>query len=104
MSILKDRITQEIAEWERLSGKKKVQVLLEKSDLSDPDTRRLLIIGGIVEDYFPELHCLTVQESEHENEIEFAPLSDFFKLLGSRRNLLNRLFKRKAVETQSNQN
>lgn len=99
MLTLKERIEQEIAEWERLSSKKKVQGVLEKSDLSDPAIRRLIIIGGIVEDFFPELIYLTPQKSEPENATEFAPLIDFFKLLGSRRNLLNRLMKVNFLRT-----
>ena len=97
MSILKERIEQEINDWERLSGKKKAQVLLEKADLSDIYIRRLILIGGIVMDYFPELLRLTPQETEVKNEIEFAPFISFLILLGNRRNLLERLMKKKSV-------
>lgn len=97
MSRLKDRIAQEIAEWERLSGKKKIQVLLETADLSDVYTRRLIIIGGFVTDYFPELLSLTPQETEAENNIEFAPLIKFFNLLGSRQKILKLFIKRRSA-------
>jgi len=95
MSILKKRIEQEIADWERLSGKKKVQVLLGKIDLSDIDIRRLIIIGGFGTEYFPELLSFTPQETEAQNEIEFAPLINFLISLGQRRTVLDRLMKNK---------
>ena len=97
MSILKKRVEQEIADWKRLSGKKKAQTFLEKTDSSDFYTRRLIIIGGFAMDYFPELLSFTPQETEAENEIEFAQLIKFLILLGNRRNLLDRLIKKKSV-------
>lgn len=84
--------------------KKRAQVLIEKSYLSDPSISRLIIIGGIVIDYFPELLSLTPQKSEFENKIEFAPLLKFLKFLGPRRNLLSRFIKIKSVGTHNNQN
>lgn len=93
MSVLKERIAQEINDWERLSGKKKAQALLKESDLSDIYIRRLILIGEFVITYFPELLRLTPQKTEVENEIEFSPLTNFFILLGNRRNLLCRLMK-----------
>ena len=98
MSVLKERIAQEINDWERLSGKKKAQTLLGKSDLSDNYIRRLILIGEIVITYFPELLRLTPQKTEAENEIEFSPLTTFFIFLSNRRNLLDRLMKNKSIE------
>jgi hypothetical protein len=94
MSTLKERVEEEIADWERLSGKKKAQIFLEKIDSSDVDICRLIVIGGFVITYFPELLRLTPQKTEVENEIEFSPLISFFILLGNRRNLLDRLMKK----------
>lgn len=97
MSLLKKRIEQEIADWERLSGKKKAQMFLKKIDSSDVYIRRLVIIGGFATDYFPELLHFTPQETEAKNEIEFSPLIKFFILLGNRRNLLGRLMEKESV-------
>lgn len=101
MSILKKCIEQEIADWERLSGKKKAQIFLKKTDSSDIYIRRLIIIGGFATDYFPELLRFTPQETEAENEIEFAPLTNFFLFLSMRRNLLDRLMKKKPMHTNA---
>ncbi|MEN6567455.1 MAG: hypothetical protein ABFC57_14285 [Veillonellales bacterium] len=97
MSVLKERIAQEINEWERLSGKKKAQIFLEKTDSSDIYIRRLILISEFAINYFPELLRFTPQKTEVENEIEFSPLINFFILLGNRRNLLDRLMKKKSV-------
>jgi hypothetical protein len=92
---LKKRIEQEIVDWKRLSGKKKTQMLLKKIDLSDVNIRRLLIIGGLATDYFPELLSFTPQETETENEIEFAPLINFLISLSQKRTVLDRFIKKK---------
>lgn len=95
MSTLKERIEEEIVDWERLSGKKKAQMFLGQPDLLDVDIRRLILIGGFAMDYFPELLYFTPQETEVKNEIEFAPLIHFFYLLSTRRNVLHRLMKKR---------
>lgn len=97
MSKLADRIKQQMTEWERLSGNKKAEMCLAETNLSDPDIRRLIIIGKYTMDYFPGLFRLTPQKTENENQIEFAPLLKFFTLLDNRRNLLERLMKKSEV-------
>lgn len=80
---------------------KKAQIFLKKTDSSDIYIRRLIIIGGFATDYFPELLRFTPQETEAENEIEFAPLTNFFLFLSMRRNLLDRLMKKKPMHTNA---
>ncbi len=100
MSTLKERIEEEMADWERLSGKKMAQIFLEKPDLTDIYIRRLILIGEFVITYFPELLLLTPQKTEVENEIEFSPLITFFSSLSTRRNVLERLMKKHSVATR----
>jgi len=55
------------------------------------DTRRQIIIGGIVLKYFPEVLRFNPKINNEENNIEFAPLANFLSVLSADKELVARL-------------
>jgi hypothetical protein len=84
-------IAQEIANWERLSGKKGTPSLSGNANSLSADTRRLIILGGYVADTFDAVLRFQPQGTEAENQVEFAPFIAFLALLAADREYVNRL-------------
>ncbi len=60
----------------------------EKAVQRKTDTRRKIIIGGIVLKYLPEFQKLEPKRTDKENEVVFAPVADFFFKLTRDKKLL----------------
>jgi len=80
-----DEIEHEMEKLEQLKIIKRAEyiqdtVWRESASLS-ADTRRMIIVGGLFEQYFPEYKHYKPQESEIENQVEFAPVACFLAVL-----------------------
>jgi hypothetical protein len=91
VSRLNELLAQEVDEWKRLSGQKATQQPQGNSNPLSVDTRRQIIIGGMVIDKFPELLRFEPRNNEAEDNIEFAPFISFLALLAADTEYVNRL-------------
>jgi hypothetical protein len=88
MSLLEQLIQLEIAEWNEKSGKKRLpELYLNPLHI---DTRRSAIIGSIFTNYFEDFLQCTPQETEEENDSEFAPVEYFLTILTEDEEYMNR--------------
>jgi len=97
MDKLNEKITKKAEELEQLKRQKRAKQMRAQKEARKEDTRRKIVIGGIVLKYFPELEKLHPQRNNAENDIEFSPLANFLSVLASDKNLVAEL-KAKAQE------
>lgn len=65
-------------EWKQTNSKVDKHKVFEKIAHHNPDTARLIILGGILEEYIAQTKRLQPKHTEAENDMEFAPVSQFF--------------------------
>lgn len=65
-------------EWSQTNRQVEKHKVFEKTASHNPDTARLIILGGIVEEYIVQTKKLQPKSAESENDIEFAPVFQFF--------------------------
>ena len=76
-------IEQEKKEWKSLSGRKRTHEVHNGTELLSIETRRQIIIGGIVSDVFPEVMYYEPKNDEVSNNAEFAQIKCFLSLLAA---------------------
>jgi len=91
MPTLDERIARETQKLEQLKRQKKAQEAREKKNKRKIDTRRQIIIGGIVAKYFPEVLKFEPKYNNAENYIEFAPLANFLSVLNAQKDFVTQL-------------
>ena len=91
MATLEERLARKREETKKLELQLKAKESREKSKERKNDTRRQIIIGGIVVKYFPEVLMFEPKHNNAENNIEFAPLADFLSVLAADKELVARL-------------
>jgi len=84
---LNEMIKQEIRSWEDKSRRYR-STILAKDASHDVNIRRQIIVGGLFCELFPQVLQLQPQDSEPENQVEFAPIEYFLRLLVSDKNYL----------------
>jgi len=102
MSRLNELIAKEIAEWEVASGRKETPPPRDNVTSPSVDTRRLIILGGLLGDYFPEFLRFQPQATEAENQVEFAPVAGFLASLAGDKEYVNRLMEQVMKPSPSN--
>lgn len=93
---LNENIAKTSEKLEQLKRRKKAQEQREQKKARAEDTRRKIIIGGIVLKYFPELAEFHPQRNNADNNLEFAPLANFLAVLAGDKDLISR------IKTQAN--
>jgi hypothetical protein len=93
LATLDERIARETIKLEQLKRQKRAQKAREKEKIRATETRRKIILGGIVIKYFPQFEELQPQKTNEENLIEFAPLSNFLKCLAEKKEWILQLEK-----------
>ena len=88
---LNAKISKNEEERKQLKAQKYALVQKEKEEARAIDTRRKIVIGGLVLKYFPQLEQLHPQRNNAENDIEFSPLANFLSVLASDKELVARL-------------
>jgi len=96
MSTLDERIAKGWEKLEKLKRQKRAQAVREKKRQAAIDKDRLLIIGKIVSEHFPEVLRFQPHRTEAENKTEFAPLTHFISVLAADINAVSQL-KEKAA-------
>ena len=72
----------------QLEKQEKAIINREKEKARKIETRRKIIIGGIVEKYLPLFGILEPKRTKEENEIEFAIVANFFEKLVREKNMV----------------
>jgi len=94
MSKKLDEINQKIADTKerlkQLNNSRKAQEQAERPKKDKADTQRKIIIGGIVEKYFPEVLRFQPKSKAKEKDIEFAPLAYFLSELAADKEVVER--------------
>ena len=67
----------------QLERQKRAQEIREKKARERINTRRNIIIGKMVEQYFPEVLEFIPRRTEAETKVEFAPLEHFISMLAA---------------------
>ena len=67
----------------QLERQKRAQEIREKNAREKINTRRNIIIGKMVEKYFPEVLEFIPRWAEAEDKVEFAPLEHFLSMLAA---------------------
>jgi hypothetical protein len=75
----------------QLKQQKKERDIRERKQKEVITTRRKIIIGGIIEGYFPEVLKLQPQRTDAENEVEFALLEMVISLMAQDQDYIARL-------------
>lgn len=91
MDKLNEQITKKAEELEQLKRRKRAQEARAKKTERAIDTRRKIVVGGIVLKYFPKFEELHPQRNNESNNIEFAPLANFLSVLSADKDLVARL-------------
>ena len=73
----------------QLEKQEKAIINREKEKARKIETRRKIIIGGIVEKYLPLFGILEPKRTKEENEIEFALVANFFEKLVRDKNMVD---------------
>ena len=76
-----ERIAKSQERTAQLKRQKKEQEIRERKQQEAINTRRKIIVGGIVEKYFPYVLELQPRRTDAENEIEFAPMEKILSVL-----------------------
>jgi len=97
MDKLNEKISKKAEELEQLKRQKRAKQMRTQKEARKEDTRRKIVIGGLVLKYFPQLEQLHPQRNNAENDIEFSPLANFLSVLASDKELVAEL-KAKAQE------
>jgi len=91
MDKLNEKINKKSEELEQLKRKKRAQLMRESKKARTEDTRRKIVIGGIVLKYFPQLSQLQPQRNNEENNAEFQLFANVLSVLASDNELVERL-------------
>jgi len=91
MDKLNEKITKKAEELEQLKRQKRAKQMRAQKEARKEDTRRKIVIGGLVLKYFPQLEQLNPQRNNAENDIEFSPLANFLSVLASDKELVSQL-------------
>ena len=102
MDKLNERITKKSEELEQLKRQKRAKEMRAQKEARAIDTRRKIVIGGLVLKYFPELQQLHPKHNNAENDIEFSAFAYFLSVLASDKELVAQL-KAKAQEKVTSQ-
>lgn len=86
-----ENIIKEMERVEQLKRQKKAKDIRENNRTKKIDTRRLIIIGGFVLKYFPEVINFQPRRTNAENSIEFMALENALKLLSADKQYLDQL-------------
>lgn len=65
-------------EWRQTNRQAEKRKVFEETASHTPDAARLIILGGILEEYIAQTKRLHPKPTEAENDMEFAPVSQFF--------------------------
>jgi hypothetical protein len=88
----------------QLKQQKKEREIREQKKQDTLSTRRKIIIGGIVEKYFPEVLKLQPQRTDAENEAEFALLETVISLMAQDQDYITRLKEQASDKLKINVN
>lgn len=94
MLAINEQIARDLDRLAQLKRQKGKQDQFEKSLVLDVDTRRQIIIGGMVADVFPEVSRFQPLSTEADNEVEFARFGAFLALLAGDIEYVERLKER----------
>ena len=86
---------------EQLKRQKRAHEKREQAKTRKEDTRRKIVIGGIVLKYFPEFEALQPQHNNADNNIEFAQLANFLSALVADKDLVARLKAEAQAKTEA---
>jgi hypothetical protein len=103
LATLDERIARETIKLEQLKRQKRAQEAREKQKERATETRRKIILGGIVIKYFPQFEELQPQKTNEENNKEFESFANFLACLAEKKDLVAQLKKeaREKVLTNS---
>ena len=94
MTNLDKQIAQEKEKLKQLRRQKRAQDARDQEKKNALDTRRNIIIGAMVSEYFPEVLRFQPCRTDAENNVEFAPLTRFLAMLAADKQYVDGLKKR----------
>ena len=83
---LDERIAKEEQKLKQLKAEKHAEVQRKKEKERAIETRRKIILGGMVVKYFPQFNELQPKTSKDEEYIEFEPFANFLKEVRNKEN------------------
>ena len=91
MDKINEQIEKQQEKLDQLKRKKRAQEMRESKKTRTEDTRRKIVIGGIVLKYFPQLSQLQPQRNNADNDKEFELFANVLSVLASDKELVERL-------------
>ena len=90
MATLREHYARFDEEWAEVDKRNQKRMIFEKAASIDDDTAaRLMILGGIMTNFIPQVESLQRKQSESESDIEFAPVVNFFSMLFDNEGFVN---------------
>ena len=96
MSNINKEIMQQ--KFDQLNHQRQLQINRDMNKQRKTDTRRKIIIGGIIIKYFPELLDYQPRRTEAENYIEFERLETFVSILANDKCYIEQLKRNMVTE------
>jgi len=94
MSDINEKIKKEKEEIEQSRRRTELQTIREQKKQEKTIIRRQIIIGQMVQKYFPEVLNFQLHPTVKENKIEFMSLENFLYLLSTDKEYIEKLKKR----------
>jgi GTP1/Obg family GTP-binding protein len=91
MDKLNEKISKKAEELEQLKRQKRAKQMRAQKEARKEDTRRKIVIGGLVLKYFPQLSQLQPKRNNEENNAEFQLFANVLSVLASDKELVERL-------------
>jgi len=101
-SNIDERIAKEREKLEQLKRQKRAQEAREKKRKDAINKDRWMKIGIIFETKFQAVSQLTPRRTKAENDIEFAPLTEFISILAGDMGIVNKLNDMLTTQKQNN--